>query len=124
MSLLITRQEASLYATNQVKTFVRAHRKVYYPKASKVPLVLDKESPSPFAVQVIGVKEMTLGDIDESKAKECGFRGRDEFMLHWEKLYGKNGLHPSGLGHFRATTKIVIYRVRRTDFIHKRLRFE
>jgi hypothetical protein len=124
MSLMISKREAVMVNTNQSKTLVRAHLKVHYPKGCKVPLVLDRDQMSPFAIQVIGVIEVPLRSIDNARAKEAGFRDQADFMAHWlDKLYGTDGLDPkSGGDRKRPDARCVVYRYKKTDFSHKRLK--
>jgi hypothetical protein len=126
MSLLITKREAALITTNQAKVIIRAHRKVHYPQGAKLPLILDRESPSPLAIQVIGTKEGTLSGIDDARAQEAGFKNAAEFRAHWTtKLYGASGIEAGG-GSDRISNDahVVTYRFRRTDFVQKRLKVE
>jgi hypothetical protein len=126
MSLQITKREAALISTNQAKVIIRAHRKVHYPQGAKLPLILDRETPSPLAIQVIGTKECALSSIDDARAQDAGFKNLADFRSHWNgQLYGREGAE-SGGGKDRLSddAEIVIYRFRRTDFVQKRLKVE
>lgn len=124
MSLLITKREASLISTNQAKVIVRAHRKIHYPQGAKLPLVLNREEPSPLAIQVIGTKEGTLDSIDDARAQEAGFKNAVEFKTHWvSQLYGPSGVESGGgADRLMGSAQVVTYRFRRTDFVQKRLK--
>ena len=124
MSLMISKREAVMVNTDQSKTLVRAHRKIHYPKGCKVPLVLDRDQPSPFAIQVVGAIEVPLRSIDNARAKEAGFRDKADFMSHWlDKLYGVGGLDPKSGGDRKAPdARVVVYRYRKTDFAQKRMK--
>ena len=125
MSLQITKRETMLVHTKQAKVLVRAHRKIHYPRGSKVPLVLDQKSPSPFGIQVIGAIETTLRDIStDSRAKDAGFKNARDFQRHWETaLYGAEGIHSKTAADRKGPdAKVVVYRFRRTDVVQKRMR--
>jgi hypothetical protein len=121
---MITKREAVLVHTGQAKTILRAHRKIHYPKGVKVPLVLDRTMPSPFAMQVIGAIEVPLRSVNDSRAKEAGFESRADFLSHWrDKLYGPTGLDPkSGGDRKNPDARVVVYRYRKTEFTQKRLK--
>jgi hypothetical protein len=124
MSLLITKREAALISTNQAKVIVRAHRKVHYAQGAKLPLILDRDSPSPLAIQVIGTKESSLSSIDDARAQEAGFKNSAEFRTHWAtQLYGASGIDGGGgADRLKDDMSVVTYRFRRTDFVQKRLK--
>ena len=122
MSLMITRREAVLVNTDQSKVIVRAHRKIHYPKGAKVPLIVDRENPSPFGIQVIGAIETQLSSINDVRAKEAGFRNARDFRRHWEsQLYGPKGIDPSAPSRLKDDAHIVVYRYRRAEVVQKRL---
>lgn len=123
MSLHITKREALIIQTNQAKVIYRAHRKIHYPRATKLPLVLNRQDPAPFTVQVVGAAEYTLAEITDVRAVEAGFRNRQDFLTHWNSgLYGKEGIDPSGGDRKADDASVVAYRFRRADMVQKRLK--
>jgi hypothetical protein len=123
MSLQITKREALIVQTNQAKVLYRGHSKVHYPRATKLPLVLDRTGTSPFTIQVTGTAEYTLAEINDARAVDAGFKDRQDFMAHWKNvLYGKGGITPAGTDKIADDAKIVAYRFRREDMVQKRLK--
>lgn len=121
MSLLVTPAEAIKAEAGHSVAIARAHKKSHYIPGTKVPLVTDRTSKSPMAIQVQGVAEYSLGSINDNIAKWCGFPNRAAFLQHWrESLYGKNGIDPSGGGRQRDDTKVILYRFVKTDYVATR----
>lgn len=127
MSLMVTKREYTLINSGQARTIIRAHRKVHYPQGVSVPAILDKETPSPFTVQVIGVLQGGLSSVDDARAREAGFRNKVDFKSHWGgALYGKDGIDSGGGGdRLKDDCPIVVYRIRKVDgLVQARLKAE
>jgi hypothetical protein len=115
MVFQITPQEAVQIQVNDKKVIRRAWYKCNYEAGSKIPVFLKPKGGSIFVLDVIGMKEETVSQMTDAKAKEEGFKNLSDWRSHWEKLYNKDGRCNGG-------TRIFALRFRKGDMTHHRIR--
>ena len=115
MPLIITRREAAQINTGRMRVLRRAWNGPKYKKGDKVPVVLEPGGKSPFVLEIIGVIEHTVDDMDDARAREEGFDTLSEWRTHWERLPGVEGTN-----RVRGSTKVYAHRFRKSDLVHKR----
>lgn len=117
MPIIITQREAAQISTKQKSVLRRTFHEPRFMRGQKIPVVLEVGGKAPFILEIIGIVEETVGDINDARAKEEGFRGRADWLDHWKKLY-------AGTNRISDETKVYAMRFRRSELVQKRYRQE